>query len=75
MYKRLNNKLCYLTREKLAAEACQDLATLYKTGISVLYSAQCKCTSEFRVQICLKSFVYNFACSSKSTFIIFGKPE
>jgi hypothetical protein len=45
MYKRLNFKLCYLTREKLAAETCQDLATLYKTGIYVLYSAQCKRTS------------------------------
>ncbi len=36
----LNYKLCYLTCEKLAAETCQDLATLNKTGISVLYSAQ-----------------------------------
>jgi hypothetical protein len=48
------------------------LATLYKTGMSVLYSAQCKGTSEFCVQICLKSSVFNFACSSISTFIIFG---
>jgi hypothetical protein len=72
MYKRLNYKLCYLTCEKLAAETCQGLATLYKTGISVLCTAQCKCTSEFREQICLKSFVFHFACSSISTLIIFG---
>jgi hypothetical protein len=71
MYKHLNYKLRYLTHEKLAAKTCQDLAALYKTGISVLYIAQCKCTSEFRVQICLKSFVFDFACSSISTSIIF----
>jgi hypothetical protein len=39
MYKRLNYKLRYLTHEKLAAETCQDLAALYKTGLSLLYSA------------------------------------
>jgi hypothetical protein len=72
MYKRFNYNLCHLNREKLAAETCQDLAALYKTGISVQYSAQCKRTSEFRVQICLKSFIFNFACSSISTFIIFA---
>jgi hypothetical protein len=40
MYKCLNYKLCYLTCEKLAAGTCQGLATLYPTGMSVLYSAQ-----------------------------------
>ncbi len=48
------------------------LATLYKTSISVLYSAQCTRISEFCVQICLKSFVFNFACSSTSTFVVFA---
>ncbi len=41
MYKHLNHKFCYLPREKFAVESCQDLATLYKTGMSVLYNAQC----------------------------------
>ncbi len=72
MYKRLNYKLCYLTHEKLAAETCQDLAILYQTSMSVLYSAHCTHTSVFRVQICVKSFVFYFACQSISTFIIFG---
>ncbi len=62
MYKHLNYKLCYLTHQKLAAETCQDLATLYPTSMSVLYSAQCTRTAVFYVQICLKSFVFYFAC-------------
>ncbi len=57
-----NYKLSYLTPEKLAAETYQDLATLYPTGMSVLYSAQCTCTSLFCVKIYLKSFVFYFAC-------------
>ncbi len=61
-YKHLYYKLCYLTREKLAAETCQDLAALFPTRMFVLYSAQCTCTSVFLVQICLKSFVFYFAC-------------
>jgi hypothetical protein len=61
MYKLLNYKLCYIAHKKLAVEACQELATLHPTGMSVLYSAQCMLKSVFCVQICLKSFVFHFA--------------
>jgi hypothetical protein len=58
MYKCFNYKLCYLTCKKLVTETCQDLATLYPTSMSVLYSAQCMRTSVFRIQICLKFYVF-----------------
>jgi hypothetical protein len=57
-------KLSYVP-QKLA----RTLQHSYKTGISVLYSAQCKRTSKFRVEICLKSLLFNFACSSISKFL------
>jgi hypothetical protein len=69
---KLNYKLCYIACKKLAVEACQEIATLYPTGMSVLYSAQCTCLSMFCVQICLKAFVFYFASQSIYTFVIFG---
>ncbi len=62
MFKHLNYKLSYLTGEKLGVETCQDLVTLYPTGMSVLYSAQCAHTSVFHIQKSLKSFIVYFAC-------------
>jgi hypothetical protein len=58
----LNYKLCYLTQEKLAIGTCEERATLYPTCMSVLYSAQCTHTTVYCVQICLRTFVFYFAC-------------
>ncbi len=55
-------KLSYIARNKLVIQACQELATLYLTGMSVQY-----CTMD-SVHLC-QCFVYKSA-SNPSSFIL-----